>query len=218
MYHLKKEGVISLFTIQTWVTDTWYGAEPPVPSMSEVKKHFYLFEDPKNHLAIDQIINDSNGEPSGLLFGFVHITYNGQEILGKRMFSQIFITWHSYEMLLKQMQTQNFANVEHPETGYTAVTVRPDDTAPNQIILETFFKEGAYYETILDQETNQETKIFHDIKTIHETFILPRKEFLKALYDALINYRCINLKFFKVEDHKQRAQEYLDKLLATPLY
>ena len=182
-----------MFTIQTWVSDQWHS--DPVP-IKEIDRHYCLFDDPKNY----DFIWDVLVERQAILFGFVQIHYNRQELIGQEMFSQIFITWHYYGEILKEMHKQNFASVTQPEGGdELVIAVRPHDTDSSQIILEIFPERGISHKD-------------------YKIFILPRKEFLKALYDAWIAYHQTDYLFCFTEDHKLSKKERIDSLLAKKLY
>ncbi|WPK12744.1 hypothetical protein R6U77_03310 [Lysinibacillus louembei] len=182
-----------MFTIQTWVSDQWHS--DPIP-IKEIDQHYCLFDDPKNH----DFIWDVLVERQAILFGFVQINYNGQELIGQEMFSQILITWHYYKEILKQMHKQNFASTTQPEGGDEPVfTVHPHNTDSYQIILELFPERGISHKD-------------------YKIFILPRKEFLKALYDALIAYHQTDFFFCATEEHKLAKKEHIDSLLAEKLY
>lgn len=116
------------------------------------------------------------------------------------MFSHILVTWHCYEKILKQMYKQNFASAIQPEGGdELVIAVRPHDTDSNQIILEISPERGISHKD-------------------YRIFILPRKEFLKALYDALIAYHQTDLQFYVVDEHKRAAKRHIHSLLNQRLY
>lgn len=184
-----------MFNVRTWVSDgVWLNDPKP---MHEIEKDFYLFDDPKNEEKLRKLMNVSNVEESPNVFtGFVEVTYNEKEILGQVMFSLINHVWAMYEDLLSQMHEKGVATVYHPEGDIVAINLFTDQKDPSKLILEVF------------PDSNEERQVF----------FVPKRGFLKAIYNGLVTFNQIMACYCENEEVKSNYEENVEFWTNHPLY
>lgn len=180
-----------MFCVKTWICyDRW-------PYHPNPRGNFYVMDDPKNEAIMRKLMNSSEDGFSHIFSGFVEVTYNGQEILGEAMFSSVIgSVWWTYEELLKQTYEKGYAIVPHPESPTTGIFCYTSYCNPSQLKLI----------------------LFPEAKESSETFTLPKKEFMKAMYDGLIAYHKSYLMYCEDDEIKRDMETYIEDLLKNPLW
>lgn len=183
-----------MFNVKTWVSyDTWLSDPQPI---NEIEKNFYVFDEPENEEILRKLMNPSIEESPYPFRGFVQVTYNGREIFGQTIFSLIDHVWATYQSLLKETFEKGYANVFHPEGEIIAISLNTDKKNPSQL----------------------ELSVFPNDLEFRKDFILPKKAFMKAMYEGLIKYYKTYAIYCENEDVKQNLKMDLETFLKNPLY